>query len=901
MILPDAPPPLEPVLRRLGRRRLQARLILSFERLWPALWPALGLAGLFLIAGLLDLLPFLPGWAHATVLGLVGLGFLALLLHGLRRIVWPDAPAADRRLEAASGLKHRPLQALTDQPARLNSGGAGGDTLWRAHIARTAAQIKRLRTGIPRPGLAAIDRRALRGGLVVGLVAAVGIAGWQAPGRLARAVTPQFALPAPPPAMLLQAWITPPAYTGIAPVFLKSDGGAATVPAGSRLSLSLSGGAGEPALTLAGRGVELKALDTTSFQAELDLQEGGRLALTRNGSGIAGWDLTVVADIAPVVSFPEPPGATRARIPQTRLPWQVSHAYGVVALQAELRLRDRPDTPPVIVPIPLPSTAPKAARGARVQDLTAHPWAGLPVTGRLSARNAPGLIGTSADAEFDLPERAFQHPVARSLMAMRKQLTLNPDVRDPILRELDRLSTLPDVWEDDTAGFLNLRGINGLIRRDNRAERIPEAQERMWELALHVEEGAPERTARSLEQARERLREAMEQERRDAADPERNEANREENRAEVEKRMRELEEALRKNLEALADQARRDPDSRAYDPQAHEMDVRDMKKLSEEMRDAARDNKMDTARDKLAELERMLDEMKNQRPERGKMTERERQRAEKRQKGAQQMNVLQDMVKREGALLDKSQGRAEADAPSPANRFGPQPRRTEPGSPSSTEQRNAERAQEQKVQQALRRVLGELMQQQGDLTGKVPPALCEADTAMRDAIAALGQGRDQPAAGFQQRAIEALQKGGREMNQQMAQQFGRPGQEPGDEEGEDGEGQEGQEGQEGNGMAGNEPGQGQQPGNGQQWSDRGRGRPGQGRTADRRADERRDPLGRSLKEGNAGLDESGDVKVPDEMERARTRAIQEELRRRSAERERPQPELDYIERLLRQF
>jgi hypothetical protein len=37
------------------------------------------------------------------------------------------------------------------------------------------------------------------------------------------------------------------------------------------------------------------------------------------------------------------------------------------------------------------------------------------------------------------------------------------------------------------------------------------------------------------------------------------------------------------------------------------------------------------------------------------------------------------------------------------------------------------------------------------------------------------------------------------------------------------------------------------------------------------------------------------------MERQRTRAIQEELRRRGGERTRPQEELDYIDRLLKQF
>ena len=43
-----------------------------------------------------------------------------------------------------------------------------------------------------------------------------------------------------------------------------------------------------------------------------------------------------------------------------------------------------------------------------MQDLTAHPWAGLPVSGDWWARDAPGQAGASKDAEFVLPERPFQ-------------------------------------------------------------------------------------------------------------------------------------------------------------------------------------------------------------------------------------------------------------------------------------------------------------------------------------------------------------------------------------------------------------------------------------------------------------------------------------------------------------
>jgi hypothetical protein len=283
------------------------------------------------------------------------------------------------------------------------------------------------------------------------------------------------------------------------------------------------------------------------------------------------------------------------------------------------------------------------------------------------------------------------------------------------------------------------------------------------------------------------------------------------------------------------------------------------------------------------------------------MTEHERQRAEKRQKGQQQMSVLQDMVKREGGLLDAAQGRAEATAPQTSPRLGPPLRRPDslpPNMAAQSHQNSTAREGEQKIERALRRVLGELMQQSGDLMGQVPPALGEADAAMRDATAALGQAQDLAAAGLEQQAIEALQRGGRQMAQQMAQQFGRGNDGQGEDGGEmDGEGQDGQSGD----MAGDQDGN--QDGNGPGWSDRGRGRNwnGRGTSMDRRADNRRDPLGRILHDGNSGLDESSDVKVPDEMEQARTRAIQEELRRRSAERQRPQPELEYLDRLLRQF
>jgi hypothetical protein len=163
------------------------------------------------------------------------------------------------------------------------------------------------------------------------------------------------------------------------------------------------------------------------------------------------------------------------------------------------------------------------------------------------------------------------------------------------------------------------------------------------------------------------------------------------------------------------------------------------------------------------------------------------------------------------------------------------------------------------------------MQQFGELTGDVPAPLGEADRAMRDAAEALGEGRDPR--GAQQQAIRALTEGGRQMSQRMQRQFGPP--QPGEGEGEgEGEGQE---------MAGGQQG-------------------GEGQGQENQLGEGRDPLGRDRREtGGSAQDNAGDTLVPGEAERLRSHQLQQELRRRGAERERTPVELDYIDRLLRRF
>ena len=120
------------------------------------------------------------------------------------------------------------------------------------------------------------------------------------------------------------------------------------------------------------------------------------------------------------------------------------------------------------------------------------------------------------------------------------------------------------------------------------------------------------------------------------------------------------------------------------------------------------------------------------------------------------------------------------------------------------------------------------------------------------------------------------------MGQTMAQQFGR-GQGGQDGSQQDGEGDDG-----GFGLS-LQDGHGDYDGNGTE--------PG----SPSRPDSRRDPFGRRYGQGSSGVDESNSTEVPEQREQQRTQAIEQELRRRGADRTRPQYELDYIQRLLQQF
>ncbi len=79
------------------------------------------------------------------------------------------------------------------------------------------------------------------------------------------------------------------------------------------------------------------------------------------------------------------------------------------------------------------------------------------------------------------------------------------------------------------------------------------------------------------------------------------------------------------------------------------------------------------------------------------------------------------------------------------------------------------------------------------------------------------------------------------------------------------------------------------------------GETGEGSVSGRMGPTNRDPLGRESNNPAGDSQFNEGVKIPEEMELQRSREIVDELRRRRGDRDRPAQELDYIDRLLKQF
>ncbi len=140
------------------------------------------------------------------------------------------------------------------------------------------------------------------------VIIAVVIAGVNTPDRLRKGFFPDFGALVGAHKLTVEAWITPPSYTGTAP-FLLTSGEPAKVPQGSEITLRVIGPVA-PNIKIMPDGALGATLHPRSgidgaYESKIEVDRPMRVAVDAWGER-ASFPFTVIPDAVPTVSFVEP-------------------------------------------------------------------------------------------------------------------------------------------------------------------------------------------------------------------------------------------------------------------------------------------------------------------------------------------------------------------------------------------------------------------------------------------------------------------------------------------------------------------------------------------------------------------------------------------------------------------
>ena len=836
-----APPTLSSRLRSV---RFFTRTAIIAERLLPRLLPLAGVAAGFAILSWFGLFRTIPDTARILVAVAFGLAALASL-WSLRSLRLPTGFDIDRRLERDNSLTHAPI---TTQDDHLSSGTSDefATALWREHQRRMAAGVEGVRGAQTKTDIPARDPYALRAAAALLLVTAFAWSYGTSGGSIGDAFRNHDVAEIIPPR--IDAWVTPPAYTGMAPLFLTSEQNAEksdfTVPAGSVAVVRIAGGSGnetvtwpEPQTPLGTKAEEGKTEPATSRRFEVTMEASGALAISGGTEDeLRNWSFTVSPDAAPTIAFAGDPvraaNGTMTLEYFAQDDYRVTKARGIIELADDSTEGAHPLYEPPDLPLALPRRASKDGAAKTMRDLSEHPWAGAKVKMTLEAEDDRGQTGRSETKELVLPGRPFSNPLARAVIEQRRNLALDANAVPEIVDLIDTLTMWPEETIKNASHFLGLvTARSRMLEGQGNDEALRDVVDYLWEFARTIEDGNLSDAERRLQAAQQALKEALEN---GASDEE------------IEQLMAELRQAMQEYLQELARQMENNPEMAQQMPEnMQEMDMQSLQDMLDKIEELAKSGAREQAQQLLSQLQDMMNNMQ--------MGRNQRQQGQQNQ-AQQQMNELGEILRQQQELMNETYRQSRRSQQGEQGE-GQQGQRGQQQGQNGQNGQNGQQGQGQggleglaPGQQALRDRLEQFMDGLRGMGINPGDAFGEAGREMGEAGQALGEGQGEQAFSDQGQAMDALRRGADNMMQQMQQAM-------------EGQGQ----------------GQGDPTGANRNGLDR-------------------DPLGRPQR--SAGPDFGDTVKVPDEIDIRRAREILDAIRKRLGNALSPQLEKEYLERLL---
>ena len=504
--------------------------------------------------------------------------------------------------------------------------------------------MKRISAGLPRPRLSLHDPWALRALVLVLLVATYVAAGDERTLRLASAFDWNGVLA--PATIRVDAWVTPPLYTGKPPIILSAankegplpSSGPLTVPAGSTLIVRSSGGTLD---VITGGGIaEAAATEQPpkgTSEKHFTIASDGTVHV-RAPSGQPQWAFVATPDRPPTIALAKDP--ERQARGSLKLSYKLEDDYGVSEAQAHVAARPAAETPagaehprPLFQPpefaLTLPNARTRNGLGQTVKDLSEDPYAGADVTLTLTAKDEAGNEGKSEPFETRLPERLFTKPLARALIEQRRILALDANRNGDVFTALDALAISPELFTPETGQYLGLRSVTTQLEAARTDDALREVVASLWALAVTIEDGNITDVDKALRAAQDALKQALE---RGASDEE------------IKKLTQDLRTAMDNYMRQLAEQLRNNPQmaQRPLDPNTKMLRQQDLQNMIDRMERLSRQGDKEGARELLDQLQQMLENLQMAQPGQGD------------DDMEQAFNELGDMIRKQQQLRDKT-------------------------------------------------------------------------------------------------------------------------------------------------------------------------------------------------------------------------------------------------------
>jgi hypothetical protein len=659
---------------------------------------------------------------------------VAVVIWGVRTVQRPSAAEVDRRIERDSGLARWNLAMIEDRLVAAPGSAlpVGTVQLFAAHRGRLAREVAAARVGAPVLDLFVHDRFGLRAVLLLGLVVAAALAGPQAAPRLALGFAPPRLLG---PRPKVQLWLTPPGWTGQAPVVL-GPVAQKQVLAGSSLSLIVTGvghGDAGPAVRFGGVAQNLAALGGGSFRARVPIERSGVLRVGSFWRHLLRLRVMVLAPSAPRVAFAGMP--VQDRDGGEKIAWRIDSPYGVKSLLLRLRPARR-DNPLVRLPTQDVVLGARAAgMGSERVRVAASRYAGLMVRAKLVATNQRLMVGRSPPLQFHLPAPMLRNATAMQIFLLRQQLALHPAADAAVAAGLARLAASPP---GKVTAATDLAMQAAAAHFAHRAVSHPFTL--LWRLIERAEQGVGYRTAQRLAASRAALERAL---RRDIAHGA-------VDHAALQRLVRAVERASAAHLAAVGGAPA--AQSAAAQARVNRAVERQVQRIARE----AQAGETARAAADLRQLDRMLRGLQQARPMRAAQAAQAQARARQAQAQARQ---LAQMMRAQSALLDQTIAAAHPAFSGLQKRGGQKLGAEKPGGAGSQNLAGAQAGLQAQAQALAQQMTGASMAGGRILT---------AAAAMAQAQARLQAGDPAGAAPAQRAAIAALQQAGQMMARAQA-------------------------------------------------------------------------------------------------------------------------------------